>query len=121
MARKFIILLMTFVALQFTWTAVSAYCGHETGRAAQHFGHHQHAESADELATTAKDNSSSLTKKLTPHADCASCSHANVALAGLEPAVSHPLANKCTPCLPVPALASAYTAPPERPQWHSAV
>lgn len=120
MVRKFIILLMTFVALQFTWTAVSAYCGHESGRAAQHFGHHQHTESADELSTMDNDNSSSLAKKLTPHAHCASCAHATVALAGLETINSHPLANAVNPPAPFRAMASAFTPPPERPQWMAA-
>lgn len=120
MARKFIMLLITVVTFQFSWMAMSVYCGHETGRAARHFGHHQHTESADELTTVDQDKSSALAKKLTPHAHCASCSHANVALAGQEAPPLHPFAVKSDPSMAMPVLVSAYTPPPERPQWHLA-
>ncbi len=33
--------------LQLSWAAVSAYCEHETGAAAQHVGHHDHQHKAD--------------------------------------------------------------------------
>lgn len=41
--RRFILsLLLVLLPLQFSWAAAAAYCGHETGAAAQHFGHHDH-------------------------------------------------------------------------------
>jgi len=121
MARKFILFVMTVVVLQFSWTAISAYCAHETGRAAQHFGHHQHSGSADELASVAQDKSPSAAKKLAPHAHCSSCSHATLAPINLEAVALHPIAVEADPVALVSALASAYQPPPERPQWTAAV
>ncbi|MBT9522580.1 MAG: hypothetical protein IV101_17035 [Dechloromonas sp.] len=41
--RRFLILVMLcLLPLQVSWAAVSDYCGHEQGKAAQHFGHHDH-------------------------------------------------------------------------------
>jgi hypothetical protein len=40
MRRWLSILILVFLPFQFTWAAVGGYCQHETGAAAQHFGHH---------------------------------------------------------------------------------
>ena len=47
MYRLFAILLMCFLPLQFSWAAVGVYCQHESGSAAEHFGHHDHQHKAD--------------------------------------------------------------------------
>lgn len=124
MARPFLFLMLTIVALQFSWMAVSAYCGHEAGRAARHFGHHQHtghADDADGQAAMAKEKSPSLAKKLTPHADCSSCAHAPLAPATMATALAHVAPMRAGQPLPATSLASAYSPPPERPQWTAAV
>ena len=42
MRRWFAILFLLFLPFQLSWAAVSAYCEHETGAAANHLGHHEH-------------------------------------------------------------------------------
>ena len=40
MKRLFLIILLAVLPLQISWAAVADYCGHEQGKASQHFGHH---------------------------------------------------------------------------------
>ncbi len=47
MRRLFAVFLMCFLPLQFSWAAAGVYCQHESGGAAQHFGHHDHQHKAD--------------------------------------------------------------------------
>lgn len=47
MRRLFAIFLLVFLPLQLSWAAMGVYCQHETGAAAQHFGHHDHQHNAD--------------------------------------------------------------------------
>lgn len=51
MARRTIYMMLMIVAVQFGWSAVSAYCMHETGRAAHHLGHHLHSAGSDDVAS----------------------------------------------------------------------
>ncbi|MCW7539713.1 hypothetical protein OOT46_17890 [Aquabacterium sp. A7-Y] len=48
MRRWLAIFLWVLLPLQFSWAAAAAYCGHESGTAAHHFGHHEHAHHAAE-------------------------------------------------------------------------
>jgi hypothetical protein len=54
MKRHLLILLMLILPLQASWAAVSAYCKHETGKAAEHFGHHYHQHQAQSSTEVAK-------------------------------------------------------------------
>jgi len=45
--RIFAIFMLAFLPLQFSWAAVGVYCQHESGSAAEHFGHHDHQHKAD--------------------------------------------------------------------------
>jgi hypothetical protein len=40
--RLFTLLLLAMLPLQFSWSAVASYCGHETQAGVAHFGHHDH-------------------------------------------------------------------------------
>jgi hypothetical protein len=60
----FMILLLPF---QMSWAMAGAYCEHESGKAAQHFGHHDHVH-------TAPDSDQSSTK-LKLDLDCSFHSH----------------------------------------------
>jgi hypothetical protein len=41
--RKILILfLLVMLPFQLSWAGAGVYCQHETGQAAQHFGHHEH-------------------------------------------------------------------------------
>lgn len=44
--RIFLILMVCLIPFQITWAMAGAYCEHESGKAAQHFGHHDHVHSA---------------------------------------------------------------------------
>jgi hypothetical protein len=118
MVRRLVYIFAAIIALQFSWTAVSAYCTHETGRAAQHFGHHQHVEDGDEVPVASKD-APSVVKKFAVHAHCASCHHATVAI-GTWHAPLYLHWTSAAPIADVLPLTSIYTSPPERPQWDSA-
>ena len=58
--------LMIVLPVQFTWAAASGFCGHESGIAAKHFGHHEHKHSGQ--AQTKETKAASLS-----HADCEMC------------------------------------------------
>lgn len=72
MLRRFVLLLMISVLpFQMAWAMAGAYCEHESGKAAQHFGHHDHVHTAP------TDSGSSDTKaKLKLDLDCSFHSHA---------------------------------------------
>lgn len=48
MRRLVIIFMLLLLPVQITWAGISAYCKHETGVSAQHFGHHEHQHQAQE-------------------------------------------------------------------------
>lgn len=114
MRRCLIVLLFVLVPLQLSWAAVSAYCQHETGSAAQHVGHHQHQHQAD----TDEADRSLPTKTAGMDADCGAC-HAGSASAifgsvrlpalGVPSGarIGHQIRNSSSP---PPSL-------PERPNW----
>lgn len=69
MRRIFTYLLLIVTLLQFNWAAAAAYCGHETGAAAKHFGHHEHKHSTSDQAKPAKESKATNLA----HADCEMC------------------------------------------------
>lgn len=115
MVRRFVYVMLTIIALQLSWTAISAYCMHETGVAAQHFGHHQHVDDGDDLPAGLKDKPG-VAKKFAAHAHCSSCSHAVLAIDVFQ-ATHHPVAANALPNSLIPQFTSVFSAPPERPQW----
>jgi hypothetical protein len=125
MIRRFVYLLLVAVTLQLSWGTVSAYCEHESGRAARHFGHHGHdapASDAGGLATGEPGadhagDAPGAPKKASPHTHCSSCSHAALAVIALDGGLAHPRPIAIAPPAPVIHISSAYSAPPERPQW----
>ena len=115
MVRRFIFVILAVITLQLSWTVISAYCTHETGVAAQHFGHHQHVEDGDDLPAGLKDKPG-VAKKFAAHAHCSSCSHAVLAIDVVQPAI-HPLVNRLAPASVMMHFTSIFSIPPERPQW----
>ncbi|KAB8044567.1 hypothetical protein [Janthinobacterium aquaticum] len=118
MARRTLIMLITLLALQFSWSAVSAYCMHETGIAAQHFGHHADSDAANNI-TAASDDKPADAKKTTAHAHCWSCAHGALSVNSLD-GMPHPQVAEVAPVSTEVYLSSSYSAPPERPQWIAA-
>jgi hypothetical protein len=115
--RRFLIVFLLFaLPLQVSWAAVATYCKHESGAAAQHFGHHEHEHPAKQ-ADPAKDPSSLIVDN-----DCIAC---HLASAGVLPAVfssvlSEPpsgerISNR------IVILPHLDADRPERPQWVRAV
>lgn len=80
MRRWLTIFLLVFLPLQLSWAAGSVYCQHETGSAAQHFGHHEHQHTVD--AERADNSSSKANGSI--DADCGTC-HAGCSTAIFEP------------------------------------
>ena len=120
-ARRFIYLVLTILALQLSWGAISAYCEHESGRAAQHFGHHSSDSDADKFAFNGKDKPSGTPKKTVMHSHCSSCAHAPLSFDALPATVAILKPVRVAPLSVSPHYSSSYSAPPERPQWISAV
>jgi ABC-type nickel/cobalt efflux system permease component RcnA len=118
MARRLLFMLITLLALQFSWSVVAGYCAHETGRAAQHWGHHPDTNAADELASAPAEHPAD-TQKSTAHAHCASCAHGTLSVPGMEIAAPARVTEQAPESVDI-ILASHDTAPPERPQWRAA-
>jgi len=111
MVRRSLILLITLLALQFSWSVVAGYCTHETGRAAKHLGHHPDTTaSQDEPADGAKNAG---------HSHCASCAHGTLSIDSFV-GLTHPPIAEAPPVSTDVFLSPYYTAPPERPQWAAA-
>ena len=113
--RRFLILVMLcLLPLQVSWAAVSDYCGHEQGKAAQHFGHHDH----DHKAVSEKSNSGKQPGKL-------DCGHDHCHLSGflglLTELVVHASVPPTLPALRGDERIYSSLAPDrlERPNWYS--
>jgi hypothetical protein len=120
-ARRFIYLVLTILALQLSWSVVAAYCEHESGRAAQHFGHHSSDADAHKVAFDGKDQPSGSAKKASVHSHCSSCAHISLSFDALPVAVA--ILEPARLVSPATSLhySSLYSDRPERPQWISAV
>lgn len=120
-ARRFIYLVLTILALQLSWSVVAAYCEHESGRAAQHFGHHSSEDDGHKVGFDAQEEPSGSAKKATVHSHCSSCAHISLSIDALPVAVAILQPVRVAP--PVTSLhySSSYSARPERPNWISAV
>ena len=120
-ARRFIYLVLTILALQFSWSVVAAYCEHESGRAAQHFGHHSSEADGHKVAFDGKDQPSGSAKKTTVHSHCSSCAHISLSFDALPVAVAVLEPVRLAPPPVSLHYSSSYSARPERPNWVSAV
>jgi hypothetical protein len=116
MRRWLAILMLTLLPFQFSWAAVAAYCGHETGRHAQHLGHHEHQHTGQ--AGAEKDMA-----EADPSAPAGldfDCGHCHGTCASL-PAPAGDMAALTLVSHPVtPGEGNVRTlaqSPPERPQW----
>ncbi|WP_296945790.1 hypothetical protein [uncultured Massilia sp.] len=116
LAHRCLHVLMLVMAFQLSWNVVTAYCMHESGRAANHLGHHRHAADADELAHAA-DAPDPAKPSAVHDVHCVSCAHIALAAPDLAALPFGPGAGAAAPA-GAPALpASVFAPPPERPQW----
>jgi hypothetical protein len=116
MRRWLAILILTLLPLQFSWAAVAAYCGHETGQHTKHLGHHEHQHAkqakADQDQAPADPNAAAGLDF-----DCGHCH-------GTCMSMPAPVGDMLAPALaspPAPLAAGTVRtlaqSPPERPQW----
>ena len=112
MSRFVVLFLAVLLPLQLAWGAAASHCQHETDpRAAQHFGHHEHAHKGDVKKAPTVSN-------LVADNDCGYC-HATGAAAVAE-AMPSTIATVVESGVAVPAEqrhASALARAPDRPQW----
>lgn len=113
MRRWLAILLLVLLPLQSVWAAAAAYCQHETGAGAQHFGHHEHKHHQGSADTS---NSSDV-PSFAVDADCAVC-HAVCAAATVDvPSLVVDISRPAITPWYLHAPVSPPTAQPERPNW----
>lgn len=111
--RQFLLLLvLVLVPFQYAWAGVSAYCQHEEGKAAQHFGHHVDFHHGDANAAHS-DHAGSKSKSFeSDHHHCVSPAMVTVAPA-LEPLLTLFVVHLSPPL----GFSSSIVGPPERPNW----
>lgn len=119
MRRWLAVLLLVFLPLQFSWAAVANYCAHETGAAASHVGHHDHAGHSHASKVADPDHKGAADGKASnaPNLDCGHCHGTCAAMVDVvasfeaEALASAPLSLGAAPS------AKHMPAQPERPQW----
>lgn len=119
MRRWLVLLMLAFLPLQFSWSAVAGYCDDEPpGTGAAHLGHHDHAPHGHgDAAWPAADPATDQAGQPAADLDCNHCHGQCTGVlavfdASLPPVQADPPA--AAQAGPAPARAPA---PPERPQW----
>ena len=111
MKKLLLILLLTILPIQYSWSMAAVYCQHES-ETTSHFGHHGHQHQS--LSDEGGDHGKPAKKA---HGDCEVCHHAVQASA---PAADAPLmaAGARTYASPLPSQYLSYIAEgPPRPNW----
>lgn len=115
MKKFLLVFLLLVLPFQMSWATVSAYCQHEKGAAAKHFGHHDHQHQAQ------NDDDSKDGPLVKIDKDCMYChlSHVSIFTSSfVTPAVAP---------ASMPAFADGYSIAfnppdrPERPKWMLAI
>ena len=113
--------MLVLLPLQFSWAAVAAYCGHETGQHAEHLGHHEHRHADQAKADQAKaDQDSAPADQKAPAGFDFDCGHCHGTCASMPAPLgdTSPLALASHPVTPVEGIVRTLAqSPPERPQW----
>ncbi len=112
------LLLAVFMPLQLSWSAVGAYCQHETGKNASHFGHHSHEHQVSKAGASKQSDSA---EGVAVDGDCGLCHYSALKILG-QGTLSLP---RCpVPSAPesTPAFFRTYFPPgPEKPNWLAAL
>lgn len=112
MRRLLIIFMLILLPVQITWAGVSAYCKHESGVAAKHFGHHEHEHQAQEKES----KQSSSTFKF--DGDCGVCQFGGIGFASISSVSIATLPPQVELNEISTDLVSSYRPDrPERPKW----
>ena len=116
MRRWLAIFILALLPLQFSWAAVAAYCGHESGQHAEHLGHHEHQHTDHAQA----DQDRAPADQPPPASFHFDCGHCHGTCASIPTAVGDmsPLALASHPVTSVEGIVRTLApSPPERPQW----
>ena len=119
MRRWLAVLLLMLLPTQMTWAVVAGYCAHESGAAADHVGHHDHAaHSHGHLLPDAPDppDSGSDARAGVNH----DCGHCHGQYASMPIAVVPPQFERFPSASLPPGderCAAPAAAQPERPKW----
>jgi hypothetical protein len=117
MSRRLLYILCAVITFQLSWNVITSYCMHETGRAANHLGHHEHNTSYDELSLVAKDGAH-LVKKVTVHdAHCGGYAHMSLATPDHVDTLPVLVRAEHVVSSVITAPGTVFLSPPERPQW----
>ncbi|OGV74141.1 MAG: hypothetical protein A3B82_04500 [Methylophilales bacterium RIFCSPHIGHO2_02_FULL_57_10] len=111
MRRFALILFMCLFPLQVTWAAVADYCGHEEGKATQHFGHHTDEH---KLSYDADDDGTQTGKSGSLHDHCHVSEFTGILNTHMIAAL--PSMRVVTPFVH-PIYPSLLPDKPERPKW----
>ncbi len=116
MRRLLAIFLLALLPFQFSWSAAAVYCGHETGEAAQHFGHHEHQHAGPAHG----DADGAPADQTSPAGFDFDCSHCHGSFANMPAPLDSlsPQTLVAHPAMPVAgSMRTLAQSPPERPQW----
>jgi hypothetical protein len=114
MKRLLVVFLLLSLPLHFSWAVAAPYCQHESGKSAQHFGHHTHQHQA-----SADGNGDAGKSPLNMHGDCSICHLSCTAAAVAVLPVSFIAPELFVIADPPDALLSIFLEGPERPKWVS--
>jgi len=106
-----LITMLLILPLQMSWAMAGAYCGHELGADAQHFGHHdhEHHDALPDFSPAAGDNDCGYHQQASPQW----LPSINL-MSVFFPADQHVLSRTLS------QVPDSPQARPERPNWHHA-
>ena len=119
MRRFVIVFLLMVMPFQWSWAVAGGICEHETGKATQHFGHHNHEHDA-KAVKAGKTPAESKNPGVGVDADCAYCHLLVAESSAPSHALASALADASHRVSTLPLIASLLADEPERPKWHSA-
>lgn len=115
MKRLFLIFLLTMLPLQMSWAVVSDYCEHESGKAAQHLGHHEHKHE------TSNDKQPSKSKLGTGDSHCSYCHHCCANIIDTSQPILDLLFDSTLAQFELQRYISPISDGPSRPNWHRVI
>lgn len=119
MRRLVIVFLLMAMPFQWSWAVAGGICEHETGKAAQHFGHHSHEHDA-KAVKAGKTSAESKNPGVGIDADCAYCHLLVAEPSAPSQAPPSALADASHLVATLPLFGSLLADEPERPKWRPA-
>ncbi|CAN7752958.1 hypothetical protein LJR066_006743 [Acidovorax sp. LjRoot66] len=114
MRRLIAVFMLALLPFQFSWSAVAAYCMHESTTAqAQHVGHHEHKHDADKADHQADKGDQSAGFDI----DCSVCHGAGIGALNFPYASRGASHDGSVGAQPHVRIAGVTPTPPDRPRW----